>query len=234
MNIEDLFTNLSYGELSNLSLSGEGSGTILEDSQPKIIRYANEGLLRLFSRFVLKQSDVLIEMVAHITNYHLIKKYAESVYNPDEVHFPYIKDLINEPFKEDVIKVLEVYTSEGNLVPLNDSERKDSVFTPVGNVLQVPRPLDRRSLSVMYQARHEKLDHNKQDQLIEIPEVLEGALTAFIAYKVFSHMNSDGSSVKAQEHMQIYENICNEAVEHDLVSTSTSTTNSRFEKRGWQ
>ena len=40
MNIEDLFRNLSYGELSNLALSGEGLGTIVESARPKIVMYA--------------------------------------------------------------------------------------------------------------------------------------------------------------------------------------------------
>ena len=73
MNIEDLFTSLSYGELNNLSMSADGSGSIEESKQPQILLYANEGLLRLYGRFLLKENDVLIEMVEHITNYHLKK-----------------------------------------------------------------------------------------------------------------------------------------------------------------
>uniref|UniRef100_A0AB39ACI6 Virion structural protein n=1 Tax=Erwinia phage Fifi051 TaxID=3238787 RepID=A0AB39ACI6_9CAUD len=233
MNVEQLFTNLSYGELSNLSLSADGSGSIQEERQPRIILYANEGLLRLYSRFLLLEKDVLIEMVEHITNYHFLKKFTESHHDPESEHYPYIKDLIGEPYEEDMLKILAVYNSLGQKVPLNDNERIDSVFTPRDKLLQVPRPIDGASLSVLYQAKHPTLTIDDLQQEIILPVVLEGALTAYIAYKVFSHMNTDVSSQKAQEHIQIFNNICDEVEDRDMVGSSVATTNARFGKRGW-
>jgi len=233
MNISDLYKTLSYGELSNLSIGMEGSGKITDDAKPRIIHYANEGLTRLYGRFILKEKDVMIELVDHITNYHLLRKYAESYFDPEEVRYPYIKDLFNEPFTEDVIKILAVYNSRGHKLPLNDNNRADSVFTPTGKILQVPRPVRGTALSVLYQAKHDELLHDREDQEIALPDVLQGALVAFIAYKVFSHMNTDVSNVKSQEHLSIYSTICDEVEQHDLVNTSISTTNSRFEKLGW-
>lgn len=233
MNIEDLFTSLSYGELNNLSMSADGSGSIEESKQPQILLYANEGLLRLYGRFLLKENDVLIEMVEHITNYHLKKKFAESSYDPEVVHYPYIKDLINEPFNEDVIKIIAVYNSLGQKVPLNDSERIDSVFTPQATMLQVPRPINGATLSVMYQAKHPKLTLEDLSQEIELPDVLHGALTSFIASRVFSHMNTDVSTAKAAEHLAQFDAICADVEDRDLVQTSIATTNARFGKRGW-
>lgn len=233
MNVEQLFQNLSYGELSNLSMGLEGDGGIEERHQPKIILHANEGLLRLYSRFVLCEKDVLIEMVEHITNYHLVKRFAESNWDPEQEPYPYIKDLGLEPFEEDVIRILSVYDSHGNRLPLNDNERADSLFTPQAKVLQVPRPKDRVSLSVLYQAKHPQLSHETPDQEVALPDVLHGALTAFIASKIYGNMNTAEAIAKGQEHFLHYENICNDAVENDLVSTSISATNSRFHKRGW-
>lgn len=233
MNLEQLFTDLSYGVLSNLSLSADGSGSIQEDKQPQIVLYANEGLLRLYSRFVLLEKDVLIEMVEHITNYHFLKKFTESAHDPAKDHYPYIKDLIQEPYEEDMLKILAVYNSLGQKVPLNDNERIDSVFTPRDKVLQVPRPINGASLSVLYQAKHPKLTVEDLEAEIQLPIVLEGALTAYIAYKVFSSMNTDVSSAKAQEHFQIFGNICDEVEDRDMVNSSVVTTNARFGKRGW-
>jgi hypothetical protein len=113
MNVDQLFQNLSYGELSNLSMGVEGEGAIEEKHQPKIILHANEGLLRLYTRFLLLEKDVLIEQVEHITNYHLLKRFAESNWNPEEEPYAYIKDLGREPFEEDVIKILSVLTVMG-------------------------------------------------------------------------------------------------------------------------
>lgn len=233
MKISELYKTLSYGELSNLSIGMDGVGSILEDAKPRILHYANEGLTRLYGRFILKEKDVMIELVDHITNYHLLRMYAESYFDPEEVRYPYIKDLFNEPFTEDVIKILSVYNGVGHKLPLNDNERSDSLFTPTGKILQVPNPKTGVSLSVLYQAKHPELLPNDEDQDIHLPQVLEGALVAFIAYKVFSHMNTDVSTAKAQEHMSVYASVCDEVEQHDLVNSSISTTNSCFRKRGW-
>ncbi|ANJ65217.1 putative 30 kDa protein [Erwinia phage vB_EamP_Frozen] len=233
MKISELYKTLSYGELSNLSIGMDGVGSILEDAKPRILHYANEGLTRLYGRFILKEKDVMIELVDHITNYHLLRMYAESYFDPEVVGYPYIKDLFNEPFTEDVIKILSVYNGVGQKLPLNDNERSDSLFTPTGKILQVPNPRTGVSLSVLYQAKHPELLPNDEDQDIHLPQVLEGALVAFIAYKVFSHMNTDVSTAKAQEHMSVYASVCDEVEQHDLVNSSISTTNSCFRKRGW-
>lgn len=233
MLFKTLLSNLSFGELSNLSWAGEGNGVIDEAYHPKIARYANEALLRLYSRFILKENDVLVEMYEHITNYHMLPRFAVC-HEPVEEEYLYIKDLPLEPFTGDVIKILAVYNSFGFKLPLNDVEDPRSVFTPQAKVLQVPRPFHGQSLSVLYQAQHEPLDYTKLEQPIEVPDVLREAFTAYIAYKVYSHMNTQESTAKAQEHMAIYEAICQDVIDKDLVSTTISDTNTRFQKRGWK
>lgn len=233
MDVNELFRQLSVGELSNLALAMDGSGTIEEASHGKVVLYINDALKKLYGRFVLKTKDVLVEEVGHITNYHLIKRFAESNYDPAVEPYPYIKDRIKEPFQQDVIKILEVYDSHGCKLPLNDAERCDSLFTPQANVLQVPHPVSGVSLSVMYQAAHPEITVDNLEAEIELPEILEPALREFIAYKVFTHTNSQEATAKAQEHLNQYEAICSEIEQKDLVSTSVATTNSTFEKRGW-
>lgn len=235
--LAELYADLSYEELSNLSLSVDGGGTIKEESRPKIVGYLNEGLLRLYARFVLKEQDVLIQMYDHITNYHLLKKYAQSQQEPEAEGYFYIQDLMGEPFEEDVIKILEVRNSLGWKYPLNDSGNPRSLYTPQNNVLQVPEPLHDSQISVMYQARHKPItiDDAQGENVtgIDLPDILYGALRAFIAYKVFSHMNTQESTAKSQEHLANYEAICMDAVEHDLVNTSIASTNTKFEQRGF-
>lgn len=234
MKVSDMYRKLSFGKLSNLGMSSNGSGIIIESKKPQIIEFANDALFRLYSKFNLSQKDVLIEMVSHITNYHLIKKFAESSYDPREVQYPYIKDLPNEPFEEDVIKILSIWNSLGCRLPLNDPDTPFSAFTPAPNILQVPRPLDYVSISVMYQAKHKLLIVGDPDQEIVLPEVLDNAFLTYIAYSVYSSIGSDGSTAKAQEHLALFDSLCTEAVEFDLLSTSVSTTNSQFDAKGWK
>lgn len=233
MTVEELFHRLSYGELVNLSMSTDGNGTILEEKQPSIIIAANEALLRLYSRFVLKESEVIIGMVDHITQYHLSVEFTESQGDPDEERYLYIKDLHNEHFTGDVIKVMRVFDSLGAELKLNDAEAVWSVFTPKPKTLQVPIPLDGQSLSVVYQAKHATLVDDDLEQLIDVPEVLEGALTSYIAGKIYSNMNGVENIAKSQEQFAVYDSICSDAIDRDLVNTSISSTNTKFYKRGF-
>lgn len=235
--LSDLYIDLSQQELSNTAIGGDGAGVIREQDRGKIVGYANEALLRLHSRFILKQGEVLVKMFEHITQYHLTKKYAQSQQEPEAEGFFYIQDLTGEPFEEDVIKILEVWGSGGFQYPLNDPEDRWSLYTPKFNLLQVPYPVVGNALSVVYQAKHHELKVDAGDDelgsIVDIPDVLYGALTAFIAYKAFSHMNTQESTAKSQEHLATYEAICAEAIDRDLVNTSISSTNTSFEKRGF-
>lgn len=233
MLLEDLYQRLSYGELNNLSMSADGSGTILEESQPRITLYANEALVRLYTTFVLRTNSLILTPVDYITNYHLTRKYAESNPHCEYGAVPYIRDLVAEPFAEDVIKILEVFNECGNPVALNDAEDPLSVFTPQANMLQVPGAYAGQVLTLLYQASHPVLSVKNSHAIIDVPDVLHGALTAFIAHKVYGHMNTAESSAKAQEHLATFVGICADVVEKDLVATSILQSNTQFTKRGW-
>lgn len=236
MNLNELFSDLALGELSNLAMAE--NGTIVGKSRPRIVTYTNEGLLALYSKYVLKESNMLIEMREAVTNYHLLKRYALSQYDPanppDRWTMPYIIDNLGEPFQEDVIKILSVYNSFGMKMPLNDIENPISVHSPQSTVLQVPLPIAGQALSLEYQARHPKLDLCDCESEVILPDSLHAALRAYIASKVFMHMNTVENTAKGQEHMMTYKNICADVVEMDLVNTTSSTTNVRFHKRGWR
>ena len=231
MKLEDLFSRLSYGELSNLSIGNEGRGSIREEAIPKVTAHVNDGLLRIYSRFILSTKQLLIETVDHITNYHLIPKFAEST--GSDARYPYIKDLPDEPFTGDLIRVLEVYDQLGNKLPLNDTGDPRSLFTPAPQILQVPNPAPGRGLALEYQARHITLENDDLEQEILIPFVLEGALQSFVAYKIFSHMNGQDNQVKSQEHLNTYDGICVDVEARDLVNATFATTHHKLEERGF-
>lgn len=233
MKITELFRRLSFGELSNLAVSNN-DGTLVEEKHPQIIQYVNEGLLRLHSRFLLYEKNLLLEQYSHIINYHLIKKFSEHA--GSNTHHPYIKDLPDEPFQDDVIKILAVHNEFGTQLPLNDKDNPYSMFTPQPDILQIPFPQERRPLAVTYQARHPILDDREGhilSQEIDIPFSLEGALQSFVGYKTYSHMNGQENIVKGQENMAAYEAICTEIQDRDLVSQSFHTSFFKLELRGF-
>lgn len=233
MRIDEAFKKLSFGVFSNLDLGVEGTGAITEAKQPAIVQHINTALLRLYTRFVLKEKIVMLEQVNHITNYYLREKYSQSRAPVDGVAFPYILDLEGEPFIEDVIRVYAVFDGTGGALPLNDEEQPHSVFTPQPDLIQIPNPTTGRATSAAYQARHAELTVEDLTAEIELPVALEEAMLAYVAYLVYTNMNTQENSIKAQEHLNRYESLCQEAIDRDIVSSSVSTTNTRFEKRGW-
>ena len=235
MNVQDLFQQLSYGELSNLSMAQQVPGQISADQQAKVLIAVNNALMRLYSRFILREKDVVIEMQSGVTNYHLLSRYSETGYVPGgQITYPYIKDLNKEPFTEDVIRILSVFSSTGEELPLNDMDHPKSVFTPQLGVLQVPKPTPGQALGVVYQARPEKLElGNFSSQNVPIPETLEEALKAYVGYKIFAAINSQEATAKAADFLGIFESICSEVEAKDLVANSVSNTNTRFIKGGW-
>ena len=233
MKILELFRRLAYGELSNLAING-GNGLLAEASHPQMIQYVNEGLLRLYSRFILEEKVILIEQYEHIISYHLKNKFSESA--GADIAYPYIKDMPDEPFRGDVIKILQVSDELGNVYVLNDKDNPSSLFTPQPDILQIPSPVEGVPLSITYQARHYTLDDRIGkilDQEIDLPFFLEGALQSFVAYKTYSHMNGQENIGKGQENLQAYELICIETEMKDLINQSFHTSHNKLEQRGF-
>lgn len=235
MTLGDLFQRLSYGELQNLSAYGTGNGTITDAKRPVLTNYVNEALLKLYSRFILRENDLLLALSGSVTLYHLVPQYAVS-YIPtgpsDTQAVRYILDRPEVPFQDTIIKILSINDQYGHFVPLNDEESPFSVFTPHGKALQVPSPCDGKILNVRYQERHPVLQGDLSEQ-IKCPEVLVSALASYVAYQTFDHMNSTDGVNKGQGFLAKFENACGEILDRDLVNSSTSQSNTRFDRGGW-
>lgn len=232
MVVSDLFAALSRQELSNLAVGNSGAGDIIETKKPQIIGYLNTALLKLYSRFILAEGEVVVEQIENKRDYLLSSVY--SIHNPDPlITTKYIIDNVDDRFRDDVIKILQVVEAGGTPLPLNDVEDSKSMFTPQPKILQVPNPVAGWSLGIVYQARHVPIALDDFDAGIEIPEVLEDALRYYIAHLAYSDMNGQENLLKASELKNRYEEACETVKQMDLVSTSISTTNTRFERGGW-
>lgn len=231
MNLSDYLTELSYKELSNLSLSDNGSGTIKSEKIPFIVSCINEALLRLYSKFVLKTGIIIIEMQEGLSEYELNSKYA---YSSNISGNKYIMDG-EHPFQDDIIKILDVYDTFGRSIPINNASNPLSVFTPKPNILQITDPfLYGDILSITYQAKHPLLDFKKNpSQQIELPDNLMGALSAYVAYSVYNCINTKEATEAAQKYMQTYVALVQEIIETDTINNSISQDNSRFSMNGW-
>ncbi|MCF8861604.1 putative tail fiber protein [Agrobacterium phage OLIVR2] len=237
MKLSELFSQLSMGELSNLAMSNEGDGTIMDKWKGKLVVNINSALLAIYSRFELLSKDVLIELSGNRTLYPLEARFAEM--NDDSAEIErFIKDGLHDKFTDDVIQITSVQDFTGYQFPINDVEHQYSLFTPQPHVLQVPRPKLGVALSVGYRARHPVIkwditDNERENQEIILPFFFEDALHNYVAAKVFSSMTGQEHVAKSQELMSYYELNCVNIEDKDLASQTISTTNTVFHKRGF-
>lgn len=237
MTLEELFQRLSYGPLSNLAVSNEGAGGIIEEKKPSMVLYANQALLRLHTRFTLIERALILKQVDGISNYELTPEhtYTASVSADPPEAIAYIQDSIAVPFEDDLIKILRVMNSCGCEIPLNDNCACGSYFTPQNHILQIPCPTNGELTYVIYQARHKKLEFRPADlkQTITLPSTLEEALLCYIAYLHYSSMNGQENVARAAEFHNRYNDICGEAESRGIVNTDDNHCNTKLHKRGF-
>ena len=234
MNLQDFCKRLANGRLSNTSMVGDSGGLIIKVAQrQKVIDAINEGLIRLYTRFILSEKDVVISLRDHITSYRLNSLYSESLYPQDGVEIPYILDLPGEVFSNDVIKVLAVYNHDGCELPLNNSTNVKSVFTPRFDVVQVPEPKTGELMNVVYQAKHILLTVADSLEEITLPDTLYGALEAYVAHLLFADINSDDAKIRSDKQLAKYEQICGDVILTDTISLTNIQSNIKFQNRGW-
>lgn len=232
MTLQELFKRLSYGPLSNLNLANDGNGTILDAKKPSIVEFTNEALVRLFTRFVLLEKEVILQMQEDVSFYEI--KLANALSQAGT--YQYVRDSVAEPFDEDILRIQAVYDAAGTKLTLNDPSLPYSLFTPKQDTLQVVKPIAGQPLYVTYQARHPILSLETpivDTQVIDVPLVLEEALLSYISANVYGAMNGQENQASSATHMNTFNSICAEIVDRDILSNSTSTRGCKLSDRGF-
>jgi len=231
MQLGELMTSLSLGLLRNLSVGGSGSGTIPGQSQALVIDAINKGLVALFTRFSLIEKEVIIRAYDNQTLYPLKRRYADQ--DPTVVTQKFIADTADEPFHEDIVKILGIFDEEGSEMLLDDPDPSCIMFRPKPTTLQITQPVTGNSYSVIYQGYHPKILNNPLTQEIEIPPIMQEALECYVAYRIMNPMNGQEHSAKALEHFQRYELLCQEIIENDTLGLSLAADSDKLKDRGF-
>lgn len=231
MDFKELTKRLVLGELKNTSVKNEEiAGEAKAEHIDMLLSHTNQGLISLFSKFILYEKEVLIRTYVPETKYFLRYEYARSN-TESAATYQYIDDIGDEPFVEDVIKILSVYDNSGEELYIEDIEQHESIFTPQFDCIQIPYVHMGNIFSVIYQARHPVITGVNDE--IRIPFFLEEALQVYVASKVLSHMNGQEHSAKGAEYSNLYNSICMGVDNKDMVKASKVTTNTKLEKRGF-
>ena len=236
MKLSEVFEMLQYGELANVSISGnidEEVGIRVED-YPLLISHINLALTDLHTKFNLKEKEVIIQQYEDLPYYELDSKYAVTNTESSE-EIKYIVDSVYSPFIDDVLRINAAFDEKGCELPINDENDCNSIFLNSYKRVQVPYPNPENAIWLTYRANHAKLSMSNPDLSVdvEIPAYCVEALLSYVASRVHSQRTSQESQGLAVNLMAKYQMICDQIEEKNVLHNSPSNTNFKLGERGW-
>jgi hypothetical protein len=242
MKLGDFFAQLSYGELSGLSIGMEGAGTIDPTQQMRVTNFTQKALTRIYSRFSHNVSYVNIALHEDIHTYRMQTQYTVSDDTVGNNATRYIQDSISDPFLGNLIKItairLEGETEDDDAtdILINDTIFPGSAKTISFDSFYLSEPEADRFLTVELMMDHTELlvegAVDLETEIILAP-VLYEALEAKVASMIFSGMSGEERMAKARKLESDYERICSLIEKRDLLQNSSSAANSKFSNGGF-
>ena len=237
MKLSEIFNQLTYGELSQISLGGGSSGEITEANYPKVLSHINLGLTALHTRFPLKEGRLMLQTQPGMLTYPLNSRFAVGNTRSREL-VRFIRDSASELFKDDIHKVERVYSGTQEL-GLNDESDPMSCFTPSAHVLRVPGSVveDAALLQVVYRANHAPIlvgmglfDPTRVE--VELPYSHLEPLLYFVASRVNNPMGMSNEFHAGNSYAAKYEAAC-QMLELQNLRVDQGSQNTRLERNGW-
>ena len=244
MTLKEIFDQLSYGELSQLSMGGSGDTGITEANWERVLASVNLGLTELHKRFPLKEGRIDILLQPGQTTYVLDKKYA--VANHESVGVTkYLQDTFAAPFDNVVMKIERVYDELGNELGLNQGGDsydllQTSCRTPNYNTLVLPAELKGERVTVVYRENHHILlkeqGYFALDEVeVSLPYSHLEALLLYVASRIMNPIGVSGSQGQFHEgnnYAAKFEAAC-ARLEQTNLRVDQGERNSRMERNGW-
>lgn len=236
--LKDLFNQLESSELNQMYLSGGISSTtkgISVKNYPELIDMFNLALTALHTRLNLKEREVVVQTYDALSFYKLDSRYSVSAGTPGPVPL-YIIDTVENPFKDDIIRVERVYDESGAEISINDDNDEMSCYLSAHDTIQIPYPADDNSIFVLYRANHIKLDRTLTDPSlveIDIPEYCIEPLLAYVTSKVYARNTGVEQQNASATYMAKYINYCDILENRNVLHNNPNDTNSKLERNGW-
>lgn len=236
MKLSEVFEMLQYGELANVSVSGniDEEVDIRTEDYPLLISHINLALTDLHTKFNLKEKEVVIQQYADIPYYELDSKYAVTNTESSE-EIKYIVDNVYSPFIDDVLRINAAFDEKGCELPINDENQCNSIFLNSYKRIQVPYPNPENAIWLTYRANHEKLSMSNPDldADVNIPAYCVEALLSYVASRVHSQRTAQDAQGLSVNLMAKYQMICDQIEEKNVLHNSPSNTNFKLGERGW-
>lgn len=211
MNLQDIFDQLSHGELSTVFAGDISENPLDEARKEKLIVHINMGLTALHKRFGLKYKDETVDLMPGQHTY-----------------------LLTSP---DLLRIEAVKDPEGNEYRINDANDVCSLQMPNYKTLVLPMDLETTALIVRYRADHPKIGTMKRYSYAPNVEIDLAAqylepLLYYIASRVMNPIGMSESFHTGNNYAAKYEQSCQE-LERQGYSHSQVEEDTRFERNGW-
>lgn len=222
MKLAEVFSQLAYGELSQLAIGKNSEGEIDENVYPIVVAHINLGLNALYRRFFLKEGRLT---------------------------FPLTKDRnIYKLGVTDLNKIEQVLTDLNTSLSINNETDKYSCFTPSMDTLRVPQAIvdngpdleekyRTENLLVVYRAKHPKIELvngyiNPEVVDLELPDSHLEALLYFVASRVNNPIGMVNEFNAGNNWASKYEMECQKLENYNL-QIDTGTAHIRLSNNGW-
>lgn len=211
MTLQDIFDQLSHGELATVFAGDITGGPLEPDRKEKLIVHINMGLTALHKRFNLKQKTEVVNLVPETHTYVLT--------SPDLLRIEAVKDL------------------EGNDYFLNDDNDACTLRTPNYKTLVLPMDLDTTALIVTYRADHPAISKMKSygyapNIAVDLPPTHLEPLLYYIASRVHNPIGMTESFHTGNNYAAKYEASC-QLLEQQGFNQSELHRDDRFTRNGW-
>jgi len=207
MKLTDIFLALAASELSTQTSLIDINTGVKPEHYPKIISHINLGLTNMHERFNIKLGDIWVRMIDGVGEYKLDSKHART--NTESTEIKWIMDSPYEPFRNNIIKILEVTSEIGEPIPINDRTNDKSVFTPTQNSIQIPWKVHGDAVNIMYRASHNEIrlnDYNSiEDIEIDLPISYLEPLLYFVAYRHFAGVGGQSGTPTSLGYFQKFQ-----------------------------
>lgn len=236
MKLLEVFDQLAYGELSQVSLLDTTTGLMKVTKYPGLVGHTNLALTALYTRFHLKENRLILPLRTDQTSY--------SLNSVEDIRVEYGA----EDFADDILKVEKVLTAAGVELSLNDSTDPYGCTTPSPTVLRLPLLLVNKgpdlpddlvtdTLEVVYRANHPKLPYtstgfNPATIELELPPSHLDPLLLYIASRVHNPIGMTNEFHAGNSYYAKYEAAC-ARLENLGLEVDQGSQNTRAGRNGW-
>jgi len=215
MTLNEIFDHLTYGELSQLSLTKDldGSEGISEEDRYKLVSHINMGLTVLHERFFLREGRQTVYVSPGVRSYTV---------NAD-----------------DILKIEKVLNAAGDEIPINYGDEAKGIHTTSYNSFLVGSEVEIGSeLTVIYRANHPALTRRDSERephrvVVHLPRTHIEALIYFIASRV---TNPVGFAIEGMHEGNNYyakfERAC-QVIENGGYKITQQEEKPRIQRMGW-